>query len=95
MKPVVNALIVTDDFGINGTPHGGFLRWQDETPSQAINSATGISPTLSEFTIGAVTEGQDALGEVSVVVEVDGDGRFGAHRPRTLPLRLGRRLPAA
>ena len=27
---------------------------------------------LSEFTIGAVTEGQDALGEVSVVVEVDG-----------------------
>ena len=27
---------------------------------------------LSEFTIGAVTEGQDALGEVSVVLEVDG-----------------------
>ena len=27
---------------------------------------------LSDFTIGAVTEGQDALGEVSVVVEVDG-----------------------
>ena len=26
----------------------------------------------SEFTIGAVTEGQDALGEVSVVVELDG-----------------------
>jgi 2-isopropylmalate synthase len=39
---------------------------------QAINVATGISPTLSEFTIGAVTEGQDALGEVSVVVEFDG-----------------------
>ena len=30
------------------------------------------SPKLSDFTIGAVTEGQDALGEVSVVVEVDG-----------------------
>ena len=30
------------------------------------------TPKLSEFTIGAVTEGQDALGEVSVVVEVDG-----------------------
>jgi 2-isopropylmalate synthase len=39
---------------------------------QAINAATGISPNLSEFTIGAVTEGQDALGEVSVVVEQGG-----------------------
>ncbi|HEY4428169.1 MAG TPA: 2-isopropylmalate synthase [Solirubrobacteraceae bacterium] len=39
---------------------------------QAINSATGISPILSEFTIGAVTEGQDALGEVSVVLELGG-----------------------
>jgi 2-isopropylmalate synthase len=39
---------------------------------QAINAATGATPTLSEFTIGAVTEGQDALGEVSVVVEVGG-----------------------
>jgi 2-isopropylmalate synthase len=39
---------------------------------QAINIATGAAPVLSEFTIGAVTEGQDALGEVSVVVEVEG-----------------------
>jgi 2-isopropylmalate synthase len=39
---------------------------------QAINVATGIAPKLSEFTIGAVTEGQDALGEVSVVVELEG-----------------------
>ena len=39
---------------------------------QAINAATGIAPTLSDFTIGAVTEGQDALGEVSVVLEVAG-----------------------
>src|SRR5580692_2556577 len=39
---------------------------------QAINSATGVGAKLSDFTIGAVTEGQDALGEVSVVVEVDG-----------------------
>jgi 2-isopropylmalate synthase len=39
---------------------------------QAINAATGVAPTLSEFTIGAVTEGQDALGEVSVVVELGG-----------------------
>src|SRR5271154_1300717 len=39
---------------------------------QAINAATGAAPKLSEFVIGAVTEGQDALGEVSVVVELDG-----------------------
>jgi 2-isopropylmalate synthase len=39
---------------------------------QAIDAATGVGAKLSDFTIGAVTEGQDALGEVSVVVEVDG-----------------------
>ncbi|HEV2973382.1 MAG TPA: 2-isopropylmalate synthase [Solirubrobacteraceae bacterium] len=39
---------------------------------QAINVASGIAAKLSEFTIGAVTEGQDALGEVSIVLEVDG-----------------------
>jgi len=39
---------------------------------QAINAATATSPVLSEFTIGAVTEGQDALGEASVVLELDG-----------------------
>jgi 2-isopropylmalate synthase len=39
---------------------------------QAINVASGIAAKLSDFTIGAVTEGQDALGEVSIVLEVDG-----------------------
>jgi 2-isopropylmalate synthase len=39
---------------------------------QAINAATGMAAKLSDFTIGAVTEGQDALGEVSIVLEVDG-----------------------
>jgi 2-isopropylmalate synthase len=39
---------------------------------QAIGAATGVRARLNDFTIGAVTEGQDALGEVSVVVEVDG-----------------------
>jgi 2-isopropylmalate synthase len=39
---------------------------------QAINVATGVAPVLSDFTIGAVTEGQDALGEVSVVLEIGG-----------------------
>ncbi len=39
---------------------------------RAINAAAGVDVKLGEFTIGAVTEGQDALGEVSVVVEVGG-----------------------
>jgi 2-isopropylmalate synthase len=39
---------------------------------RAINAAAGVEAKLGEFTIGAVTEGQDALGEVSVVVEVNG-----------------------
>jgi 2-isopropylmalate synthase len=39
---------------------------------QAIDAATGLGAKLSDFQIGAVTEGQDALGEVSVVVEVAG-----------------------
>ena len=39
---------------------------------QAINAATGVAAKLSDFTIAAVTEGQDALGEVSVVLELEG-----------------------
>src|SRR5277367_609030 len=38
----------------------------------AINAATGIDARLQEFRINAVTAGQDALGETSVVLEVDG-----------------------
>jgi 2-isopropylmalate synthase len=38
----------------------------------AINAAAGVDARLREFTINAVTGGQDALGETSVVVEVDG-----------------------
>jgi 2-isopropylmalate synthase len=37
---------------------------------RAINSATGIDARLREFRVDAVTGGQDALGEVSVVVEL-------------------------
>jgi 2-isopropylmalate synthase len=44
---------------------------------RAINQAANVEAKLSEFTIGAVTEGQDALGEVSVVVEVDGSSGAG------------------
>jgi 2-isopropylmalate synthase len=39
---------------------------------KAINAAATVDATLRDFRIGAVTEGQDALGEVSVVVEVQG-----------------------
>jgi 2-isopropylmalate synthase len=40
---------------------------------RAINAATGVEAALREFRVDAVTEGQDALGEVSVVVEVEGE----------------------
>ncbi|MHB8491686.1 MAG: homocitrate synthase/isopropylmalate synthase family protein, partial [Solirubrobacteraceae bacterium] len=39
---------------------------------RAINAATGVQAVLREFHVSAVTEGQDALGEVSVVVELEG-----------------------
>jgi 2-isopropylmalate synthase len=41
---------------------------------RAINSATNIDARLREFRIDAVTGGQDALGEVSVVVELGSPG---------------------
>jgi 2-isopropylmalate synthase len=39
---------------------------------RAINAATGVDARLREFRVDAVTGGQDALGETSVVLEVDG-----------------------
>ena len=68
----------------------------------AIDAATRVRATLREFTIGAVTEGQDALGEVSVVVGVDGqtgsgsgglDGHNRGGRPRLHARPLGRLRP--
>ncbi|HEY2259658.1 MAG TPA: 2-isopropylmalate synthase [Solirubrobacteraceae bacterium] len=38
----------------------------------AINVATGVDARLREFRVDAVTGGQDALGDTSVVVEVEG-----------------------
>ncbi|MFN8173436.1 MAG: 2-isopropylmalate synthase [Solirubrobacteraceae bacterium] len=38
----------------------------------AIDAATGHDPRLREFRIDAVTAGQDALGETSIVLELDG-----------------------
>jgi 2-isopropylmalate synthase len=43
----------------------------------AINSATGIDARLREFRVDAVTGGQDALGEVSVVLELEGQSASG------------------
>jgi 2-isopropylmalate synthase len=43
----------------------------------AINAATGLHASLREFRIDAVTEGKDALGEVSVVVECKGETASG------------------
>src|SRR4051812_48792330 len=39
---------------------------------RAINAATGVDARLREFRVDAVTGGQDALGETSVVLELNG-----------------------
>jgi 2-isopropylmalate synthase len=44
---------------------------------RAINVATGVDAQLREFRVDAVTGGQDALGEVSVIVELDGQTASG------------------
>jgi 2-isopropylmalate synthase len=43
----------------------------------AINTATGVDARLREFRVDAVTGGQDALGEVSVVLELEGSSASG------------------
>src|SRR6202044_1138239 len=60
------------------TPAGGTARGQASGDGPvhsvfaAITAATGVEASLREFRVDAVTEGKDALGEVSVVVEVEG-----------------------
>ncbi|MGH2917539.1 MAG: 2-isopropylmalate synthase [Solirubrobacteraceae bacterium] len=44
---------------------------------QAINQATGLDASLREFRVDAVTGGQDALGETSVVLEFEGQSAAG------------------
>ena len=44
---------------------------------RAINAATGLDARLREFRVDAVTGGQDALGETSVVLEVAGQTAAG------------------
>lgn len=43
----------------------------------AINAATGIDVKLRDFRVDAVTAGQDALGEVHVMIERDGEAASG------------------
>jgi 2-isopropylmalate synthase len=60
------------------TPEGGQLTgsFTGDGPVdaifRAINAATGVDARLREFRVDAVTAGQDALGETSVVLEVGG-----------------------
>jgi 2-isopropylmalate synthase len=44
---------------------------------RALNAATGLDAKLREFRVDAVTGGQDALGETSVVLEVAGQTAAG------------------
>jgi 2-isopropylmalate synthase len=44
---------------------------------RAVNTATGLDARLREFRVEAVTGGEDALGEVSVVVEYQGQSAGG------------------
>jgi 2-isopropylmalate synthase len=44
---------------------------------RAINAATGLDGRLREFRVDAVTGGQDALGEASVVLELEGQSAAG------------------
>ncbi len=66
-----------------GTPDGATVRGEFtgdgpvDAVFRAINAATGIDARLREFRVDAVTEGQDALGEVSVVILLDGKSASG------------------
>ena len=39
---------------------------------QALSNACGLAPALREFRVDAVTAGEDALGETSVVIDLNG-----------------------
>ena len=58
---------------------------------RAINAATGLDARLREFRVDAVTGGQDALGEVSVVVELGGQRRRARGPARRAPARARHR----
>jgi 2-isopropylmalate synthase len=55
---------------------------------KAINRLVGVPNTLTEFAIKAVTEGIDAVGEVTIRIEAkNGDGQYPVHPQTGLPLR--------
>jgi 2-isopropylmalate synthase len=64
-------------------PNGELVRGESsgdgpvDSVFRAINDATGFDAALREFRVDAVTEGQDALGEVSVVIETAGESASG------------------
>src|SRR5918999_158327 len=62
-----------------GSMAGGSLTGDapSEGISRGINSAAGIDPRLREFRVDAVTGGQDALGEASVVPALAGQSAAG------------------
>lgn len=45
---------------------------QIEAAFSAINHLVGISPKLADYSLNAVSEGEDALGDVTVRLDLDG-----------------------
>ena len=58
----------------------------------AINAATGLEARLKEFHVSAVTGGRDALGEVTVLLELDGQLAVGPGRVHRHPGGVGQGL---
>lgn len=50
---------------------------QIEAAFSAINALTGIAPVLADYSLHAVSEGEDALGDVTVRLELDGETATG------------------
>jgi 2-isopropylmalate synthase len=84
------AVRTPDDTVVEGTFNGD---GPVDAIFRAINSATKIDARLREFRVDAVTGGQDALGEVSVVVELGSPGD--AVRTDTPGVLTGQRVTGA
>ena len=61
---------------------------------RAVNAATGLDARLREFRVDAVTGGEDALGETSVVVELQGQSASGQGVATDILEAAGRALRA-
>ena len=60
----------------------------------ALNAAVGHDARLKEYHVSAVTGGRDALGEVTVLLELDGRAGLGRGRVHRHPRGVGQGLPA-